>query len=185
MKEKRILDLGTGTGGPYLATINTKEVDYYCVDNQIEDLRIVEERYSSTLVVRASGQDLPFRKETFDTMVILFPGGSLLAPGLQSRVPFPPEMRHESINRSGVSWYEEFARVLKPQGQLFIYGDWMLLADDIIFEKKYSPFFTFKEKRALLGEDLSSLGTSASRQTIMRRAKNLESPAYRLTFQKC
>lgn len=184
MKEiKRILDAGTGSGGNYLNTLNAS-AEYWCIDKEIGDLRILKKRYSSILAVKALVENIPFKERAFDSMVILFPGGTLLSPGLQSYVPYPPEMKHEPTVRRGSSWYSEFARVLKPQGQLTIYGDWLLLPDEILSKKDYVPYFEFKEKKDLKDEDLFSLGTSASNQTIIRRSKNLESPAYRLIFEK-
>lgn len=186
MKEKekgRTIDLGTGAGGAYLGNMNS-DVVYCCVDRNIDDLRIVKKRNSYISAVGALAEHLPFREKVFDEAVILFPGGSILSPGLQSHVPFPPEMKHESVERSGTNLYEDLAKILKPKGQLYIYGDWMLLADEIISEKKYEPFFKFVEKKALEDEDFLSLGTSASNQAILRRGKNLESPANRIIFQK-
>lgn len=183
MKE-RILDLGVGSGGAYLAGI-APDSGYCGVDVNRCDLAILKSRTPSAETIQASGESLPFQNAVFDKIVVLFPSGDLLAPGLQSYTPYPPELNHEPIEAKGRNWYEEFARILKSQGKLLVYGDWMLLADEIISQELHKPFFAFLDKHKLTDSDLIALGTRASCQVLQRRANNLEGVAYRVVFQKC
>ena len=183
MKE-RILDIGVGQGGTYLTGI-TPDSGYCGVDVNRGDLAILKSRTPSIETIQASGESLPFQNAAFNKIVILFPSGDLLAPGLQSHIPYPPESNRKPIEAKGKSWYEEFARILKPQGKLLLYGDWILLADEIILQELHKPFFVSINKQELTDSDLIALGTRASCQVSQRRANDLETHAYRFTFQKC
>lgn len=138
MKE-RILDVGIGTGGQYLPYNSD---NYWGVDINMGDLRFVKEK-SSIPVVRASGKGLSFKEKTFKTLVIYFPLGSLLKPGLESYIPVLPWAENKKELKPEVSrkpqWYGEFARVLEDGGTLEVWGDHTLLNDEV--KKQSSPFF--------------------------------------------
>lgn len=182
MKEK-ILDLGSGRIGSY--TVGTgSAIDYCCIDTNREDLRLIKKRYNNIHVIQALAENLPLKEKKIDQIFIYFPTGSLLAPGIQSYRTYPPEFKHEPIKVEGNSLYEKFSKVIKPEGKLIITGDWMLLADKIISEKKYEPYFALKEKRELPDYELITLNTPASNQILNRRSINLEAPATQLIFKK-
>lgn len=97
-KDSQVLDVGCGTGKGY--ELLPKPMTYVGVDISRKMLEVARHKYPSVTLIEASAERLPFGENEFDAVISTF--GSL------SHVADP------------VVAVQEIARVLRPNGKLFI-----------------------------------------------------------------
>lgn len=159
---KIILDLGIGQGGNYLQRDPTN-VLRVGIDTQIHRSLLYKKRVLTALeIIKASADQIPLRDSVADEIQIYFPYQRLLMPGLQW--PEIPE----------ITWYEEFFRVLKPNGTLIIWADHLLVIETA--NMGASRYFENSKKEYLYQEDLLKLGSTTAINTAEPHNKNILTP---------
>lgn len=161
---RKILEIGAGDGGPHLIS-DLGRLQYHVVDVDGEALERLKQRYPWVNVRTESAEKLSYPNRFFDTVEIRFPFNRLLAPGLQrgARDVFGlGKILDKYCPSTGEpQWYPEFARVLKSEGCMTIWGDEFV--DETMIGKLSEAYFRFKEMRYLSCDEIERLGTGISR----------------------
>ncbi|MDP2632515.1 MAG: methyltransferase domain-containing protein [Candidatus Curtissbacteria bacterium] len=166
----KLLDIGIGSGGNYLKndTPNTIRVglDYRIVGA----LKYRIKNLPHVRIVAADAEFLPFTEDSFDEIQIYFPFPTLLDPGLQN------------YYSQQQTWYQEFARVLKPRGKLTIIGDRFLKPDNAL--SNAAEYFTSLGITELTPDQVKSIGSITSTWLAEKMRKSHKWEANRIELRK-
>jgi len=185
MHNERILDIGTGEGGRYIEGDNPSVIR---IGLDIEGWRLhfLKKYWVQVLPVLASAQNIPFSENSMDMIEIVLPTGRLLVPGLQNHYPnHYPGVDKEFASPNDFScpngWYSEFARVLKPGGDLLIVGDPFIDLSSVINHS--SNIFKTVSANNISIEELASYDTESTMNLLRKYMEEFDDVA-REEFKK-
>ena len=154
-----IVDIGIGEGGDYLEHLPKGSI-YIGIDTSVEKLKKLKILYKDVISMRADAHNLPFNDGSIDQLRMYFPSGKLLS-GLQDEL-------------ISIEWFQELSRVLKPGGNLVIWGDNLanipLLIKMLIENSRKS--FNLVYNVALTADQLQSIGTEHSKSVAEGMKQN-------------
>lgn len=162
MPQERILDIGIGSGGAYIAKNIALHEQRIGIDINSLSLLRLKTNYPDVTPILANAAHLPFKNNVFSRIEIVFPYGELMVPGLQND-HFALLEKHRRIYTQNYphGWYPEFQRVLLPQRELIVYGD--LSVDPLQVQKTSQGFFTVETVHNLTVEEFAALGTHTTK----------------------
>lgn len=160
----RILDIGTGYGGYYIKQFSSSDRPIFSIDKSFSATQILHLDYQNIFPLCGDAKDLPFEKESFSNISIHFPHGTLLQPGLQDG-----------------GWYDEYARILKPNGKLIIYGDDYLNVKEVLTSSE--PLFNIKECRSVNMSELNEIGTDIAQEILLSSPINQETKVFPTVYK--
>lgn len=181
MNKEFVLDLGIGTKPNYTSSLTAKNEIRVGLDIDEESLRVLKSqkwKFRKILPVRANAENLPFDDSAFKRIETILPNSIFADQGLQNR----------SGNSNG--WYAEFSRVLKPLGNLIIFGG--VEVKPIIVQHTSRNFFEWVEAKPLTLDEYATLRTSYSDlfyesyrllMNIYSRDNNSGSPFNKITLR--
>lgn len=123
-KKIALLDVGCGNGRLF-DFLKTKNIDYMGIDNNRAFLKIAKQKYPKAKFKYANAMQLPFSKNSFDTVWCI------------------AVLHHLPTKTLRLKACKEISRVLKPKGKLMI-TVWNL------WQKKYRKFINKKTHDALI-----------------------------------
>lgn len=159
MSKELVLDIGIGSGGSYIRENTGPNEQRIGVDIEKWKMSGLKEKHPDVVSVVANAEHLPFESDTFSRIEIVLPFGELMLPGLQNdHFALLEEKKDEYAQTYPDGWYPEFHRVLKPEGELVIYGDLWIEPEQVL--KTSTRFFNIVELKPLSVEEFKALGTT-------------------------
>ncbi len=167
MALERILDIGIGSGGAYIAENTSPHELRIGIDIDRREMLGLQFNYPDVIPVVTDASRLPFRDDSFSKIEIVLPFGELMIPGLQ-RDHFALLKKHKDIyaQTHPHGWYPEFHRVLLPHGELVMYGD--VWVDPKQVQRTSSGYFYLEQVQQLTVDEFKELGTTHSEFTLGR-----------------
>jgi hypothetical protein len=159
MIKEHILDIGIGAGGSYILKNTAPYEQRIGIDIDRWTMPNLHTNYPEVFPVLATSEHIPFRVNTFSRIEIILPLGELMVPGLQNdHFALNEEYRVLYAQTYPNGWYKEFQRVLKPHGELIIFGD--IWIDPIQVHNTSKLFFNIESVKKLSETEFNTLGTS-------------------------
>ncbi len=167
MTLERILDIGIGTGGAYIARNTDTHEQRIGVDINYGEIRCLQYYHPDVIPVVTDASRLPFWNDTFLRIEIVLPFGALMIPGLQKdHFALLKKHKDEYAQTYPHGWYPEFHRVLLPHGELVMYGD--VWVDPEQVQRTSSGYFYLEQVQQLTVDEFKELGTTHSDFTLGR-----------------
>ena len=162
MRNELILDIGIGPGGKYINKSSNNALRIG-VDLSINRLLMLGDHYPDVLPVNAKADKLPFADSTFSKIEMVLPDGELAFAGLQHNhfiLTTHAKLGARYPDKSPCGWYPEFARVLKPRGEMVIYADYFVDPEQV--RKTANDYFKVLRTKRLSMQEFINLGTTTT-----------------------